>query len=492
MAYLSARVPTMAMGRVCFTSTIEFATSMHHEATRDNDPERLASITNYHRFRGHQDTAAGCGQHRCRAQAARSRVQNQNRRYSKFSIGNILGDKKPFPSLTELNISSGYGIAPIVPDSFLGGSTPQLRTLGFDGIPFPGLGKLLLSTGNLVDLDLRRIPYSGYIPPQAIVAGLSASIRLKKLALEFQSPLSREDRAIAIRHPPPLTRIVLPALTMLKFKGDSQYLEAIVSRIEAPLLDCLEITFFNQTTFDTPLLRHLISRTGAFTAFHRANVDFCPFSVDVTLFQQQGLLGSETLKLGISCEPSDRQLSAAAQLCNSSIPPLPTLEQLTINGDRVRLWQDDIGAPQWLELLRPFTRVKDLVLSRRLVRPVAPALQELAGERATEVLPVLQNLLLEAPQPSRAVKKALEKFIAARQLSGYPVTMDMVARSVSVFGLAESESMTDLSWDMAESESESDVSSHGREFPWDYDIDGLGDHWTGPTNRTGRYFATTW
>jgi len=225
------------------------------------------------------------------------------------------------------------------------------------------------------------------------------------------------------------------------FKGDSQYLEAIVSQIDTPLLDRLEITFFNQPTFDTPLLRHLISHTGAFMAFHRANVDFRLSTVKVTLFQRKGTLDSETLKLGISCRPSDRQLSAAVQLCNSSIPPLPTLEQLTINGDGVWLWQDDIGAPQWLDLLQPFTHVKDLVLSKRLVRPVAPALQGLAVERLTETLPVLQNLILEGPQPSGTVKEAIEKFIAARQLSGYPVTMNVV-------GDSESGLMADFEFDM--------------------------------------------
>jgi len=358
------------------------------------------------------------------------RVSKINLRYIPNSLFRIFAAmKEPFPSLTELKISSGYGAVPIVPDSFLGGSTPQLRTLGLDGIPFPGLGKLLLSTSNLVDLDLRRIPHSGYISSQAIVAGLTASMRLKKLALGFQSPQSRDDQASW--HPPPLTRIVLPTLTMLVFKGDSQYLEAIVSRIDAPLLDYLEITFFNQPTFDTPVLRDLISRTGAFTTFHRANVDFYPSSVNVTLFQRQGMLDSETLKLGISCKTSDRQLSAAAQLCNSTVPPFPTLEKLTINGDGVWLWQDDIGAPQWLEILQPFTRVKDLVLSEGLARLVAPALQELAGERVTETLPVLQNLFFDGPQPSGAVKEAMEKFIAARQLSGYPVTMSVVEGSGS-------------------------------------------------------------
>jgi len=56
---------------------------------------------------------------------------------------------------------------------------------------------------------------------------------------------------------------------------------------------------------------------------------------------------------------------------------------------------------------------------------VAPALQELAGERATEVLPALQNLFLRTlgRQPSGPVKEAIGQFIATRQPYGHPVTV---------------------------------------------------------------------
>ena len=61
------------------------------------------------------------------------------------------------------------------------------------------------------------------------------------------------------------------------------------------------------------------------------------------------------------------------------------------------------------------------------VRLVAPALQELAGERATEaeVLPALQNLFLTTYdwQPPGPVKEAIEQFIATRQLYGRPVAV---------------------------------------------------------------------
>ena len=87
-------------------------------------------------------------------------------------------------------------------------------------------------------------------------------------------------------------------------------------------------------------------------------------------------------------------------------------------------WQGEVEVIQWRELLHPFTAVKKLTLkSEDLVRLVTPALQELAGGEATEVLPALQNLFLDTERRSGPVKEAMEQFITARQLCGHPVTV---------------------------------------------------------------------
>ena len=89
-------------------------------------------------------------------------------------------------------------------------------------------------------------------------------------------------------------------------------------------------------------------------------------------------------------------------------------------------WQGEIEAIQWQELLHPFTSVNRMTLEcKDPVWLVAPALQELAGERAVEVLPALQNLFLRTlgRQPSGPIKEAIGQFIATRQLYGHPVTV---------------------------------------------------------------------
>jgi hypothetical protein len=327
----------------------------------------------------------------------------------------------PFSALTSLQLRSRQTNAPALPDSFLGGAALRLQTLSLRGIPFPALPNLLLSTHDLVELNLLDIPLSGYISPEAMVSGLSALTGLKELLLEFRSPhpLSRTDREN--RLVPRLTRVVLPALTSASFKGDSEYLEDIVAQIDTPLLTRFRITFFNQLIFDTPSLRHFITRTEALRAFHRAQVAFREGEVNVGLYLRNGNSFRERLSSEISCRPSDWQLSSAAQFCASAFSSLPTLERLEIYIKRS--WKDDMENSQWLELLHSFTSMKDLFLRDESIQHVVLALDQLARERVTEALPALQNIFLQGPQPWGPVEKAIGKFVAARQLSGHPVAV---------------------------------------------------------------------
>jgi hypothetical protein len=60
----------------------------------------------------------------------------------------------------------------------------------------------------------------------------------------------------------------------LKLKAISQYVEDVTTRIDAPLLDSLHITFFEQAVFVIQSTQHLsqfISRTPNFQAFDEAH-----------------------------------------------------------------------------------------------------------------------------------------------------------------------------------------------------------------------------
>jgi hypothetical protein len=152
--------------------------------------------------------------------------------------------QEQFPELIYLKLGTPYERSPPppLPDGFLGGSAPRLRCLMLNRIPFPALPKLLLSATNLVRLALWDMPDSGYISPKAIVTSLAVLVNLKFLTIEFKSTLTLEHD---YQHLPLSTHTVLPVLTRFEFQGVPEYLEDIMSRIDAPLLDAICITFLH-------------------------------------------------------------------------------------------------------------------------------------------------------------------------------------------------------------------------------------------------------
>ena len=309
----------------------------------------------------------------------------------------------PFPELTRLILHLYDVTEPVLPlpDSLLGGSAPRLRSLHLEGIPYPGLPKLLLSATHLTRLDLYGIPHAGYISPEAMVACLVTLTSLERLTLKFQSPRRESGR------PPLPTRIVLPVLRYFAFKGVAEYLELLVARIDTPRLSRFDIAFFNDVVFNTPQFTRFISHTAMSEAFNVANVTLWDATASITLSSAYPKL-YPSLNVGISCRELDWQLSFLEQVCSSSLPPLSTLQDLYMSGRPwPEDWKDNIDYAQWLDLLHSFSAVKNLYLSRELAPCVVPALQDLVGSRTTEVFPNLQNIFCGGSSHRDLSRKAL-------------------------------------------------------------------------------------
>jgi hypothetical protein len=324
----------------------------------------------------------------------------------------------PFPELTHLRLSSHDKTPRSIPDSFLDGSAPRLRSFSLNCISFPGLPRLHLYAPHLVLLDLHNIPHSGYISPEAIVDILSVLSSLKSLFLGFRSPQSRPDWEF--RRPPPPKRSVILALVVLQFQGVTEYLEDLMTFIDTPQLDAMYITFFNQIDFDIPRLAQFINRTFKFAKPDaRAHVEFNNYGVYLKLELESG-----TFQIGIPCEEPDWQLSSIEQVCNSFLHPLSMAEDLYIDYGYYQLvWKDNlIENTLWLQLLLPFTAVKNLYLSKHFSLGIAAALKELTGSRITEVLPSLQNIFAEHHRLGH-FQENIGQFVTARQFSDHPITV---------------------------------------------------------------------
>ena len=89
-----------------------------------------------------------------------------------------------------------------------------------------------------------------------------------------------------------------------------------------------------------------------------------------------------------------------------------------------RDWKNDaIENTVWLGILRPFTAVKNLYLTKGCAPGIAVALQELVA--VTEVLSDLQNIFMEGLEPQGPLQKHIVEFAAVRQLSGHPVAISL-------------------------------------------------------------------
>ena len=328
--------------------------------------------------------------------------------------------QRPFPELTNLSIWPSHQPMPVVSNSFLGGSAPRLERLTLRCFPFPGLPNLLLSATHLRHLLIGSIPYYGYFPPDAMVTALSSLTSLDYFELGFLSPESFPDRAS--RCPPWSTRSVLPVLTSFYFKGVGEYLEVLVAGIDAPKLSRLEITFFDDIIFETSKLIQFISRAPKLNALKKACINVFSYPASINLSSKTFRDGAD-VRLEISFKEFESQLSSLERVCTSCLPPLPTLEDLYFYDDLRPDLNDNIdNEPQlWVELLRPFSAVKNLYLSENVASCVAPALQELVEGRTTEVpptvLPNLENIFVGGLQP---VQEGIGQFVAARQAAGHP------------------------------------------------------------------------
>ena len=332
----------------------------------------------------------------------------------------------PFPALTDLQLlCPNREMAPIIPDTFLGGSAPRLRSLDINDIPFPGIPKLLLSATHLVKLTLSNIPHSGYISPEAMATCLSVLTNLDTLVLSFYVEFIYFRPH---RRPPPMTRSILPNLNTFWFSGASQYLDDLVAQLDAPRLYHLSMTFpLEQMNFDTQHLAQFISRTPTSQEANEAHVILDGVDAEVDIRSASDDHARLCVKISYEDLRAKPEPLFIAQVCTICFPPLPTVENLRVGVFVENLSVLDYDPPieddQWLEVLRPFTAVKNLYLSKQFAPRIAAALQKLIGSRITEVLPGLQSIFVEGLEPSGTLRECIGQFITARWLSGHPIAI---------------------------------------------------------------------
>ena len=336
-----------------------------------------------------------------------------------------------FPRLTSLSLWLDKGrsncTVPNLPNSFLGGYAPLLRDLSLIGIPFPDLPGLLSTTKGLTSLRLLEVPDTGYITPRAMATCLSMLTNLAIFCLEFRFPTRHPDYEREDSDPLPLNRnrAILQTLTHFNFRGPSDYLEDLLARVDAPSLDHVDITFFNQLIFRVPHLSHFIGRMEMLKSAKVAEME-SSFGSGVSIKLDQASAGAtqgtvgHPLSLCISCGVLDWQISSMAEICHQS-SVFSRVEHLDVRADYLRLgyqWEDE--SIPWVELFRSFTSVETLSISGELCQHVAHALEVVV---VAEVLPELRVLHFECSRKSASV----ENYVAVREKFDRPVHVQYVS-----------------------------------------------------------------
>src|SRR5712672_2679619 len=192
--------------------------------------------------------------------------------------------QEQFPALEHLLLRSRDSArrSLVLPSAFLGGSAPRLRNIHLDGIAFPTLPQLLLSTRDLCSLQLEEIPRTEFFSPETLVSSMSALSHLKSFKIHFASPTSQQDPTNARSPLISTNHIALPALAEFRFRGASEYLEDLVARLDTPCLQQLSIAFFDQPVFEIPQLSLFIGRTEGLTSPRKTSIQLWVRDIAIT------------------------------------------------------------------------------------------------------------------------------------------------------------------------------------------------------------------
>jgi hypothetical protein len=295
--------------------------------------------------------------------------------------------RNQFPVLECLELVGEPDKEPILLNEFLIGPFPSLHILRVTRVVFPALQRFLPFTKNLVSLRLQDLPY---LTPAAVRNVFPGMTRLEELCLYFHSPISRPISDSGRNNPvnaPPF-RAVLHALEFVELCGTSEDLECLLSSIEAPVPQVINITFFNQATiFHISQFVQFLSLTKTQRSHDSARLYRSESDISVILSQET----RHQMTLRVRCMSLDWQLSCMAEICANLFPIVSDVRHLHIDASLpFPSEHDDMDPLPLLDLFRPFSNVTRLFLAKAAALYVKYTLKQ---EVAMGVLPNVQSII---------------------------------------------------------------------------------------------------
>ena len=127
-----------------------------------------------------------------------------------------------------------------LPETF---RAPNLRQLVLKNFSISIQSPLLTTMWNLITLLLHKIPSCAYFYPNTLLRWLSLMPQLEILSISFNCYKPSRDVERQLLRTPIMTRVTLPNLRWLGFRGTSAYLEALLPWVTIPLLEKIQVYF---------------------------------------------------------------------------------------------------------------------------------------------------------------------------------------------------------------------------------------------------------
>ncbi|KAI9458891.1 hypothetical protein BJY52DRAFT_402615 [Lactarius psammicola] len=262
----------------------------------------------------------------------------------------------------------------VLPNVFLMGHSPRLRTLKMIGVFPPSLSSLLLSPTVLTCLVLDGIPDSTHLPPRQLLLHLGDMPRLQYLNIGFLSATHHQRLAGDISS---LDRVRLPYLKRFYFRGVRAYLETLVTNLDVAAVYELVFTLFHQLKYTISHVSTFLRRTKRF-GFDGIRINFWSDGLVISATPAISPSPEDVLCFRIPCARLDFQVASAAQICRALGPNFANMEDLFVKYHQDQLpteWHGEVDPTLWRELLSQFRSMKTLWISSALVTEVTASLE---------------------------------------------------------------------------------------------------------------------
>jgi hypothetical protein len=321
----------------------------------------------------------------------RNRVRHISLRMPVLSLQKlVMAIDGEFPTLEFLSVEppAKHNARLYLPPTF---EAPQLRHLWLYHFTNPIGSSVLANAINLVTHFLPWAHTSTFIQPELFLRVVSLLPHLEQLEIGFISAIPNSEIESQLSHTPITIEVSLPKLRRIFFWGISSYLEKLLPHMTTPLLQVLNVNFFNQLSFSVPrLLQFMI--TIEYFRFSRAALLFYHEGVFITLdtpLSGTALAWWTSFHTNIPCKHLDWQVSSVTQILNNLRPLLSSVADLTLDyrqNDLSSELHNEVDPTLWHEFLGLFGNAEILCVHKGLVGEVSRSLT-LYGEQLLQPLP---------------------------------------------------------------------------------------------------------